>query len=728
MADINPNELPPLDLQELDAELRKEAQYGERPVEAALGSAASAATFGLSDAALTAAGVSPERLREVRDREAEAAMLGTVTGVVGPALLTGGTSAAAQTASAGVKAATAAGRAAEAAAAKVLAPSVGSTAASIAAKGAGGAVEGALAGAGQLVSDVALDRKDLSAESALATVGTGALFGGGFGTALGTMQATIPKAIDKVGRLTKGARTTVSEALDPLTDPVEASLRVSTPTAAERLKLRESLGKNLDYYPTYLKEELGIETFSSPGQLLAKNKQVVAEAGEAIGAISKRLDELTAEGAVPITRTQAYQPLLSRIDDMISKIDPDLEAAVPQLKILNKYRRDVIAKATKDAPFNFAEFNRYREFLQRQKYRGGGALESMEANTANELRNVARDVIDSIAANASKTEPALATALQKANKTYHIGKTAEQFLKKTANTQAGVDSLLTFVGQTTGRVARNTAVVTDLAARTAKVKQAVTKAVDNFFDSTVRPAKQMPTGLASTQVLLASGFASNPETGKMPKNKDAAFENVQQNLRNLQSDPERMVELIARKTARVSNADPGVGAAMQVTLAKAVQFLTDKLPAPAIQAGLFQRPYKPSSMEMAKFERYMQVIERPLTVLDDLDKGTLTREHVEALKAVYPELYAEVQQAAIDRITSGAEVPYNRKVQMSILLDIPADSSLSADSVMQLQQNFQPDQSSPEAGAVNPTVTGLQNIDMAGRAETDVQAVAADEP
>jgi hypothetical protein len=96
VADINPADLPELDLTKLDAEIRKEQKYGNKGAEAYLGQTLNTVTFGASDALAVAAGADPERLREVRALNPDEAAAGTATGIILPALATMGGSAAAQ--------------------------------------------------------------------------------------------------------------------------------------------------------------------------------------------------------------------------------------------------------------------------------------------------------------------------------------------------------------------------------------------------------------------------------------------------------------------------------------------------------------------------------------------------------------------------------------------------------------------------------------------------------
>src|SRR5690606_34001635 len=81
---------------------------------------------------------------------------------------------------------------------------------------------------------------------------------------------------------------------------------------------------------------------------------------------------------------------------------------------------------------------------------------------------------------------------------------------------------------------------------------------------------------------------------------------------------------------------------------------------------------------------------KPLSVLEDIKKGTLTREHVEALQKVYPHLYNQIRVEVLEQLRDKSEtdIPYNRRVLLSILLNIPGDASLLGKNIEALQANF----------------------------------------
>lgn len=170
-------------------ERKLEKAYGDRPIQTALESGLSTATFGLSDY------LGGEGLRERRERNEGAALVGGIAGAFVP------------TGAGGLL--SSAGRAVEGFAAKTLGKGLGGR---VGAAGLRGAAEGVGYGVGAGVSQVALSEDPMTWEGAAATIGSnalgGALVGGGIGVAgkLLAEGATAAKAYanKQVEVLTKG--------------------------------------------------------------------------------------------------------------------------------------------------------------------------------------------------------------------------------------------------------------------------------------------------------------------------------------------------------------------------------------------------------------------------------------------------------------------------------------------------------------------------------------------
>lgn len=198
-------------------------------LKAGAAAAARAATLGLSDVVLVESGAAkPETLEGLRKTQPGMNAAGTLLGIAGPMVATGGLGGAATVGKAGV------GAAVSKATAPVLISRVGRAVESVvdaalpsaegalgqilrkaAVRGSGSAVEGGLYGAGEAITERELGDPDITAEKVAAMVGAGALLGGGLGAAFGAGEAAVPKAVEK-------ARETVSSVYKKTTSKVRA--------------------------------------------------------------------------------------------------------------------------------------------------------------------------------------------------------------------------------------------------------------------------------------------------------------------------------------------------------------------------------------------------------------------------------------------------------------------------------------------------------------------------
>ncbi len=763
-----PNEYAPVspeDVAAAEAEAEREKKFGGRPVEAFAGRAASAATLGLSSQILKGLGVSPERLSEVPERSPVAAGLGTVAGIAGPMLATGGTSALAEGAVEGgtlaaqatraariaaesspLNIASKAGRAVEHFTADALKSRVRSKAArEILSKATGVGAEGAILGEGALVDENALGKADLNAENIIASGGAGALLGAGFGTVLGTAQASIPlasKAIEPLANKLKGF------AAD-FTDPAVAMQEVS---GLNGKAIKGILKRNPAFFDdavTYTNTELEHGVLTTPAEIYESNATAIKRNGQAIG---QAIDELhaaaTGHPELSLTRDEVYGMKLR--DGVLKELRTGLEGTAevqPELlRVIDNYDELLERYRLKKTPMDLKELDNLRKDLSKIKYKFNGTeSHNNKAEVADALRSGIRDIVDDVAKRVSATAPegsalkSISGRLEQANKNYSIGQTLEPGLYN--RMQKGSPNSLKFMDIVEAAAAksilgpagvvvtgakkvlqsdlrRNFMILTDMQRQATATQNLIKKSVENFVSRARKPSNSL-----SLKALVGSGYAMTPDQ-KPPKDRKQAFANVSANLNQLQIDPELLTTRLAKSTARIQNAAPNTAAQMQQTLVTATNFLSSKLPRPYDSGSgeMFKKAYEPTSMELAKFERYLQAVEHPLSVLDDLEKGTLTTEHVEALKTVYPALYGKLQQETLDQVSSpeGQKMSYSKKVSLGILLDIPTDESLQNYAILHLQNNFVP--AEPEQGPKKRINTS--EMGMANRAQSGSEQIA----
>lgn len=82
----------------------------------------------------------------------------------------------------------------------------------------------------------------------------------------------------------------------------------------------------------------------------------------------------------------------------------------------------------------------------------------------------------------------------------------------------------------------------------------------------------------------------------------------------------------------------------------------------------------PSRAEIADFARVFQAVDKPMSVMRDLANGTMTHDQVDAIHAVYPQLYDWIRTETMNRLRKmdgdSIEVPIQHRLLLDSLLDL----------------------------------------------------------
>ena len=142
----------------------------------------------------------------------------------------------------------------------------------------------------------------------------------------------------------------------------------------------------------------------------------------------------------------------------------------------------------------------------------------------------------------------------------------------------------------------------------------------------------------------------------------------------LSAPTEQIVTRVMEKHAELNTVMPAVQAQMGAQVVAAIDFLKSKAPqSPTAHYNIFpnQAQYVIPDSTRQKFERYVDAINNPSGVLKLLADGKLTLEHVEALRVVYPNLYAESQRAVVEMLGQKPNLTYRQKVQLGLFMQAP---------------------------------------------------------
>lgn len=156
-------------------------------------------------------------------------------------------------------------------------------------------------------------------------------------------------------------------------------------------------------------------------------------------------------------------------------------------------------------------------------------------------------------------------------------------------------------------------------------------------------------------------------------------------LAELATNPEALAEHV--KTGLAEPA-PGVAGVIAGTAARAVSFLHNKAPKdpnPPTLPGL-ERDWSPSDLELATWSRFVRAVNNPRSVLEDMQRGTVTKEAVEALQAVYPQLVGDVQRRIISSMADKKRpYSYSQRLALASLFGKPVETTTAPAAMAEFQ-------------------------------------------
>jgi len=207
------------------------------------------------------------------------------------------------------------------------------------------------------------------------------------------------------------------------------------------------------------------------------------------------------------------------------------------------------------------------------------------------------------------------------------------------------------------RAARMTSLVDGAARSLSGVGEKVLPSATRAVIEAERPAPYRP----STQTELKANFAE-----------------VRGRLQELQNPQHQQAQLV-HATGKIQTAYPEVASALSQQLLRAQAYLASQLPQPrgGSQLSPLAREASVAPREMQKFLSKVNAVMEPEAVIADIARGKLDSDAVEALEQVYPETFKAMQTTTLQYLSANKdEIPYSRRVHVSVVMKIPGDSSL----------------------------------------------------
>lgn len=443
----------------------------------------------------------------------------------------------------------------------------------------------------------------------------------------------------------------------------------------------------------------------------------------AVGAHRERLGGMADAGAGEISGTLAgklvgsYGEIADNLENAslygqkVSTIQVgDNRAWVPWFDVRNGYRRSFLAEGEQGGARSYDGFG---NVPRQDPAKVSGVVRGiLGPESSLRLELMARN-FDSSAA-----------LLEQLAKSHQAGASTQKFVQRYREIAAQMVDQLGNVRRLSGDAAQFDALAKDFAGvplvpSIAKAAVAVaerSKAITSIADVAQKIEVKVSAavkGLTERLGTGAPGRAIVPAISGMNANESRReyYARRRQGVREMIADP----TVIANRSVRLANPNyaPTIAAHVATKAATAADFLEGVGPRERTKSMLrpdLDKNPPVDEIEARKWLRYLHVVENPIAALDQMAKGDVTREAVDALRVVYPKMYERLLNDVVTKVSSLEKPPsMTESVQLSILFGVPLHFTMRPAFIQSYQRSFAT-QRQALAGAPRRSASGASQI------------------
>lgn len=587
--------------------------------------------------------------------------------------------------------------------------------------------EGAVMGAGQALSESALGDRNLTAERLFAHAEKAGLLGMGIGAALHLPLARLGGVTPAIERAAGGEATALARAERAATRAEEAAVSAAEhaprpagggmlerlqgmadeegyralgglskqykklgSTAEAQLERAQGIGK-------LLRDEGVISPLATKAEMAEKIAAKVKATGEEIGAQIRKLDETGVRFDTTSFLERARAEVLAPLAE---KVGYDAEA-----KAVANYLESFAEKVKEPS---FERLHQHRvEFDRKLKFdavSAGGATEELR-----KVRSIMEQEFTAKAEEAAKLKgEAFADAYQTTKQRYSMLKDAESAVK-TGLDRKGVNRTwsLTDAIMAAPAVAALGPVGLLAAGANKALREFGSQTASVLLDRVAKVEQvQRAAAAVDQQIERAVGAIKGGAARKLPAGARVSQQEAQVTAERVLANPDalaaRVQSFVGTKLRELA---PDTADAVSSVATRAAMHLQGNAPKPLppqnrLQPQLAKPTYAPA--DVARFAKRIEAVRDPVgSVTRGLESGDISREQVEAVKAVYPKLYSVMQGRLMEEVAKlPRELPYSTRVALSVLFEVPLDASMQPAAIRGFQASYTP---AEKAGAPRPT-------------------------
>ena len=583
----------------------------------------------------------------------------------------------------------------------------------------GAAYEGGVMGVGQAMSEAALGNHDLTAERLFAHASKGALLGGAIGTGLHVGGAAVGRGLARAG---EGA-VALAERGSAFAERAGAGLESATARAGEGLVAGvEHLGAGAAGL-VRREGERGAVLLERGGAELARGVEAGGErlaevasharVTEAAEAAARKLEGLTSEGVLSRAKGLADEEAFRALGGGNAERAREVGALLREEGIVTATSSRTSQAAKVEA--KLASVGEELEGLQRQAAKGGEVGEQIASAQAKQA--LLRDALAASEAGAAKVAPrsvgelagmgALAVAHPGAALALGAGKLAKEYQANVASAALGHVSKLENITAITSAIdakiasaAEGMRGVVDPAKRSAAIRGAAGELAGGIRTGSTDAARAVREGSQATgSAIDALTVGARTRVAEpVARTSSAVAARIADGLvQGADVTAERVRGFVGGSLRQVA---PRVADATTAVATRAVmhlQAIAPRAPSPVNALQPEKRSITPQ--QAASFAKSVDAVKDPTILVRQVVSGQVSRETVEAVRAVYPSLFAVMQGRLLDEVAKlPRELPYPTRVSLSVLFDVALDASMKPAVIAGLQSQY----SAPSTGGTPP--------------------------
>ena len=205
---------------------------------------------------------------------------------------------------------------------------------------------------------------------------------------------------------------------------------------------------------------------------------------------------------------------------------------------------------------------------------------------------------------------------------------------------------------------------------------------------------------------------------------NAEREEYEQNIarvRQLSSDEDAIQQHLDDSVGGLRHDAPRISGHAEATTAAAIGYLSNQAPVPPPNLSPMQaKAWQPSDAQVRQYNQLYRTVDMPLSILSDASQGTLTRQQVDAINAVYPTLMGEIRQRIVKRIEENPDISASSRRMASLILGLDLDGQFSPATFNSAQQMYQ--QQMPPPAQQQMPVYRAKGLGASGRSGAETEA------